>query len=211
MKKVILSVSAVCLAFAISASAGDDDAQKKLDQLRKELGEIQKKEKELQQKGKELRDKIVEMERVARVKEQERRAREEADRVVREEADKKNHHAKIELRGRLTHIPTQQPQMLPERWFVSANEVAWPLNFGNKREVLASAQKALGQAVLVKGSISTKKQIPWANYQRIPPDRWWPGTGQPIQDVPWNQFPVAPGLPTVDVESIEVVDITGKK
>jgi hypothetical protein len=202
------------LAVPMALSAGEDDVQKKVDEIRKQLDELRKKEKELLQAERDLLKSKVEREREAQRKEAQRREKEERERKAQQEAEKKKHYAKVEIRGKLSKVMSLNPNQPTSTWHVSINELSWNLTFDEKNKDLpAAAEKLADRSVVVIGRVvTTKASRPFPTFPGIgnpfPPNPW-PNPPNPFPN-PMNPFPgwqpYAPywgeAAPTIMVESI---------
>ncbi len=205
-------------------SAGDDDALKKIERLRKELDDLREKEKARAMKEEEariaqakkegeariahakkeaeVREALAKLEQQHRVKLEEQKRLDEIARKNWEEADKKKHYVKVELRGKLIHAWPANPQPLPISWHLATNETRWPLSFGTKKELVEAAAKLRDKSVIVSGSISTAKSFRPA-YPRLP-NRWDLPNWEPYysqQGEQWNPY-----LPGTELNPLVVVD-----
>jgi hypothetical protein len=178
----VLALSALVVIIAVAPThAGDDEAKKKLEQIRKELDDLKKKEKDLAKERDEviqkeknlakqredLQKQIDAVQREAHRRAEELRMKKEIARKAFDEADKKKHYAKIELRGKLIN-PKGAPAF-SRVLFVLTNENVWPLQFGDdKQELQKSATKLIDEPVVVTGTISTTKRNQPYIYPAIP-------------------------------------------
>jgi hypothetical protein len=178
-------LAAACLVGLIgTAIPGEqDDAEKKVKQMRKELDELNAKEKAIIKQQQELRKALKDLELEVQRKAAEKKRRDDSERAKRDEADKKKHYVKIELRGRLELRQSPQTQNRPA-WVVVTNETTWLLQLADKKDLTQQANKLKDEPVLVKGSITTTRATPYYPYSIDPydpyPDRFpnrWP---QPI-------------------------------
>jgi hypothetical protein len=226
MKRLVicsLAFSALIGVVAVApTNAGDDEAKKKIEQIRKELDDLTKKEKELAKERDEvikkekdlakqrenLQKQIDAVQREAHRRAEELRIKKEMAKKAFEEADKKKHYARIELRGKLIN-PKGTPQF-SRLWFVLTNENVWPLQIGDdKQELRKSLEKLADEPVIVTGTISTSRRNQPMIYPMFP-DEISPFP-RPIRDPRIN-----PGLPyglsmlelqlPVNVESIRLFE-----
>lgn len=199
--------------------AGDDEAKKKLEQIRKELDELKdkerelakqrddviKKEKDLAKQREDLQKQIDAVQREAHRRAEELRIKKEMAKKAFDEADKKKHHAKIELRGKLIQPKEFQHNLM----FVVTNETSWALRFGEgKTDLLKAATKLIDEPVVVTGTISTARPNQPYIYPTIP-DEISPFP-RPIRDpriLPALPYGSWPGLQLpVNVESIRLFE-----
>jgi hypothetical protein len=197
---------------------GDADSalEKKIKDLRDQIEELRKKQDALEQVQKILLDKKSEKERQAQAeaqrKEQGRKAKEEADRQAKEAAEKKKHYAKVEIRGKL--VTKLNNHNSPITWHVVINEMTWNLDFGKNKELQGSAEKLVGEGVLITGVVVNKRVITSNTYPIYPnpiPNPGWPNPmpNGPSPHAIWpNPYPGWPNLPeaapTITVESLVV-------
>jgi hypothetical protein len=119
---------------------------------------------------------------------------EELARQQKEEAERKLHFAKVEIRGKL--IMTQQVQPytsgitqtsapLPTTdWYINIGQLAWKLKLPDNAELLARAQKLVGKSVIVTGTVVLVKNQTAPTYPQ-----------------PYPVYPYAPGHPVVPTPS----------
>ena len=163
---ILLSASAVLFGQDTPAKDNSQELDKKLKELQAQIDELKKKQDAL---VKEKADLIAKKAAAAR-QEAERKRKELETRRAKEEAAKKNHFVKMEIRGTLT-----KGQMLGQtgQWHVVINELVWALDFGDKKDLVAQADKLVGEGVVITGKVVTKRS-PLNPYV-------WPGTGWPVQ------------------------------
>lgn len=164
------------------APPGDTDAalEKKLKELRDQIDELKRKHQSLESEKKTLLEK--------------RNAKEDA-------AEKKKHYAKMEIRGKL--VRTSRGNNLPGTWHVVINDLTWGLNFGDKKELQASAEKLLGKGVIITGVLVNKKAPVDPSFAQTNPGNPFPvplNPGRP-HSMPIPYYHVE-GPPTINVESL---------
>jgi hypothetical protein len=138
------------------------EIEKKLKALREQIEELKKKQDALVKEQNDLVAKQAE----ARRTEAERKAKELAERRAKEEASKKIHYVKVEIRGTLRKGQTGG-------WNVVINELTWVLDFGKNKDLVAAAGKLDQEGVVITGKVVAKRQMNWQPYV-------WPGTGWPV-------------------------------
>jgi len=181
---------------------GDDALEKKIKELRDQIDELNRKQQALEKEQKLLLDKKYEKERLA----QERKAKEDAERQAKEAAEKKKHFARVEIRGKL--VITYHGHNNPSTWQVVINDLTWNLNFGDKKELKASAEKLAGKGVVITGVVANKKaSLPFPIYPQPNPPGWPPGWPNPNPGGPFpGAFPMQSHYvdppPTITVESL---------
>jgi hypothetical protein len=167
--------------------AGEGDLKKKLEQMRKDLDDLDKKEKDIAKARADLQKAISDLQREINRKAEDDRVKREIEQKKFDEADRKKHYAKIELRGKLLFSKSAQPHLQPDAFYVMTNETRWPLAFGDKKDLQKQAEKWTGKPVIVTGAISTTlKKINPIEYPNLPYDGW-PNIGNPFPR------PVQPG------------------
>ncbi len=188
MKRLVICFLAVACIAALAGidpaftRAGGDETKKKLEQMRKELDELNAKEKALAKQRDDLQKAIVELQREANRRAEDLRKQQEIEQKKFDEADKKKHHVKIELRGKITQLKQYGQFIQHDTWYVLTNETYWPLDIGNNKALLESVKKLNGKPVVLTGSISTAKRTT-PLYQPVLPDF----------DIGSGPFPVRPG------------------
>jgi len=211
---ICLLVAGFVGAVAVTPTFGQDELKMKLEAMRKQLDDLNAKEKDLAKQRADLQKAIADLQREANRKAEEDRVKREIEQKKFDEADRKKHYVKIELRGKLIHSKSAQPQVVPETFSVLTNDATWPLSFGDKKELLQTANKLIGKPVIVTGSLSTVKRFnpmiypfPDESFPGIPMPkpgdnprlpRWPPNTS------PYIWWPETPG--PVVVESIKLVE-----
>ncbi|MBI2807166.1 MAG: hypothetical protein HYX68_19465 [Planctomycetes bacterium] len=223
-----IACSAVFAWVEAPAQTGDARDDQRIKQLRKELDELRKQEQELQKREREIAKALADLERAAklvaqeadrqaRLKAEELKRKQAAEQKKRDEADKKNHYARIELRGKLIHVKMVRPGTAIDNWFVVTGDTKWPLHFTKQNVNLVKlAMKHANQPIILTGTLSTAKRFGSSIYPMYPGPSWpgspFPGGSTMRPFGPGGPYPALQSWelsqPTVTVEGIRGV---GKK
>jgi len=166
----LLMLVSLCIGQPGNVPAGDanDDLDKKLESVRKQIEEFQKKEQALREEFlRQEKTRIEELrkqeqpllERREKLEQQKRELDDKKLELVRkaEEEERKHHYARMEIQGRLQKVSSAGRENANDIWRIQFGGLSANLDFGANKELLAAAEKHVGQRVVVMGNLTTAR------------------------------------------------------